>query len=165
MPESRLLGLSSSPDLADCSEHTEWSVTVGEPAAVRGDDRSLLLDDEVRGDLLDLHGVQRTGPDGFTGGAALGGFIAAWLIPAFGWRAVFYFGGTIPLVIALLMYFLLPESLQFMVVRRKSQEQIGKWLKRVDPNAVSLECLSFNSLARSKNSSSFGFEPGQPPSM
>ncbi len=48
---------------------------------------------------------------GFTAGAAIGGFIAAWLIPAYGWRSVFYFGGSIPVVIALLMVFLLPESL------------------------------------------------------
>ena len=34
---------------------------------------------------------------GFTGGAAIGGFIAAWLIPAFGWRSVLYFGGGAPL--------------------------------------------------------------------
>ena len=40
---------------------------------------------------------------GFTAGAAIGGFIAAWLIPRFGWRSVFYFGGAVPLVIALAM--------------------------------------------------------------
>src|SRR5262249_27622536 len=33
---------------------------------------------------------------GFTAGAALGGLISAWLIPVFGWRAVFYFGGVAP---------------------------------------------------------------------
>ncbi len=37
---------------------------------------------------------------GFTVGAAIGGFVAAWLIPAFGWRSVFIFGGVVPLVIA-----------------------------------------------------------------
>lgn len=69
---------------------------------------------------------------GFTGGAALGGFVSAWLIPAFGWRSVFYFGGVLPLVIALAMILWLPESLQFMVLRRKSPEKIGKWLTRID---------------------------------
>ena len=56
---------------------------------------------------------------GFTGGAAIGGFIAAWLIPRFGWRSVLYFGGAVPLAIALAMLLWLPESLQFLVVRRK----------------------------------------------
>ena len=40
---------------------------------------------------------------GFTVGAAIGGFVAAWLIPAFGWRSVFIFGGAVPLVIAVAM--------------------------------------------------------------
>ena len=37
--------------------------------------------------------------------------------------------------------------------------------KRVAPNATSRACFSFRSRARAKNSLSFGFEPGQPPSM
>ena len=40
-------------------------------------------------------------PDAWVGhsaGAAIAGFVANWLIPAFGWRSVFYFGGTVPLV-------------------------------------------------------------------
>ena len=70
---------------------------------------------------------------GFTAGAAIGGFVAAWLIPAFGWRSVFYFGGVVPLVIALAMLFWLPESLQFMVLRGKNRENVGEWLQRIDP--------------------------------
>lgn len=72
---------------------------------------------------------------GFTGGAALGGFISAWLIPAFGWRSVFYFGGAVPLVIALAMLIWLPESLQFLVLRGKRRGQIARWLKRIDATA------------------------------
>jgi MFS transporter, AAHS family, 4-hydroxybenzoate transporter len=72
---------------------------------------------------------------GFTAGAALGGFVAAGLIPSFGWRAVFYFGGVIPFMVALLMFFWLPESLQFLVLRGKSKEKIGHWLARVEPDA------------------------------
>lgn len=70
---------------------------------------------------------------GFTAGAAFGGFVAAWLIPAFGWRSVLYFGGTIPLIIAALMYFLLPESAQFLVLRGKHLDRVGTWLNRIDP--------------------------------
>ncbi len=72
---------------------------------------------------------------GFTAGAALGGFLAAWLIPAFGWRAVFYFGGVIPLVIGLLMFLYLPESLQYLVIHGKKKETIERWLKRLNPAA------------------------------
>ena len=70
---------------------------------------------------------------GFTAGAAIGGFISAWLIPAFGWRSVFYFGGAVPLLIACAMFFWLPESLQFMVLRGRNRETVYKWLKRIDP--------------------------------
>jgi MFS transporter, AAHS family, 4-hydroxybenzoate transporter len=73
--------------------------------------------------------------NGFTVGAAFGGPIAAWLIPNYGWRGVFYFGSVTPLVIALLMFFLLPESLQFLVLRSGNRAKIARWLKRVDPSA------------------------------
>jgi AAHS family 4-hydroxybenzoate transporter-like MFS transporter len=71
---------------------------------------------------------------GFTAGAAFGGFIAAWLIPAFGWRSVFYFGGSVPLLISLAMFVALPESLQFLSVHRKNLAQLDRWLCRIDPN-------------------------------
>jgi AAHS family 4-hydroxybenzoate transporter-like MFS transporter len=70
---------------------------------------------------------------GFTAGAAVAGFVSAWMIPAFGWRSVFYFGGVTPLVIAVMMLLWLPESLQFLVVRRRHLDKVGRWLKRIDP--------------------------------
>lgn len=54
---------------------------------------------------------------GFTVGAALGGFVSAALIPAYGWRAVFYVGGAVPLALGVAMVFALPESLQFLVLK------------------------------------------------
>ena len=73
--------------------------------------------------------------NGFTAGAAFGGFIAAWLIPRFGWRSVFYFGSAAPLLIAAIMIFALPESLQFLVLHRKHLDQAVRWLRRIDPTA------------------------------
>jgi AAHS family 4-hydroxybenzoate transporter-like MFS transporter len=70
---------------------------------------------------------------GFTAGGAMAGFVSAWLIPAFGWRSVFYVGGLTPLVIACLMFMWLPESLQFLVVRRRRLDKVGAWLRRIDP--------------------------------
>jgi AAHS family 4-hydroxybenzoate transporter-like MFS transporter len=69
--------------------------------------------------------------NGFNLGAALGGFVAAWLIPNFGWRSVFYFGGAVPLVVAILMIFFLPESLQLMVLRGADSKKIAKALKPI----------------------------------
>ena len=72
--------------------------------------------------------------NGFTIGAAVAGFIATYLIPRFGWRSVFYFGGTVPLVIGLLMFVALPESLQFLTLRKRSLDKVRHWLKRVEPS-------------------------------
>ena len=70
---------------------------------------------------------------GFTVGAALGGFVAAWMIPAFGWPSVFVFGGAVPLVIALAMIWGLPESLQFLAVSGRGRETLAHWLRQLDP--------------------------------
>jgi MFS transporter, AAHS family, 4-hydroxybenzoate transporter len=67
----------------------------------------------------------------FNVGAAIGGFIASGLIPRYGWRSVFIFGGVVPLIVALLMIFLLPESLQFMVLRGRAKDKIVRWLSRM----------------------------------
>ena len=41
--------------------------------------------------------------NGFTAGAAIGGVIASWLVPAYGWKSVFYAGGMLPVLIGILM--------------------------------------------------------------
>lgn len=73
---------------------------------------------------------------GFTVGAVVGGLVSAALIPAYGWRAVFYVGGLAPLVIGLLMLPLLPESMQFLVLRGGRTEQVAQWLRAIDPTVV-----------------------------
>jgi MFS transporter, AAHS family, 4-hydroxybenzoate transporter len=70
---------------------------------------------------------------GFTAGAMVAGFVSFWLIPRFGWRSVFYFGGAIPLLIGAVMLFLLPESLQYLALHGKNPEKLARWLRRVDP--------------------------------
>jgi AAHS family 4-hydroxybenzoate transporter-like MFS transporter len=62
--------------------------------------------------------------------------VSAWLIPAFGWRAVFYFGGVTPLVIAAFMFVGLPESLQFLVLRKGDRQNVARWLRRIDPDVA-----------------------------
>ena len=72
--------------------------------------------------------------NGFTAGAALGGFVAAWLLPRYGWRSVFYFGSAVPLLIGFAMIAMLPESLQFLALQGKKLEQLGRWLQRIQPS-------------------------------
>ncbi|CAM5182010.1 4-hydroxybenzoate transporter PcaK [Castellaniella defragrans] len=70
---------------------------------------------------------------GFIVGGAIGGAIAAWLIPAFGWQSVFVAGAVAPLALAVLILLLMPESPQFMAFKQRSATQIARILKRIDP--------------------------------
>jgi AAHS family 4-hydroxybenzoate transporter-like MFS transporter len=92
---------------------------------------------------------------GFTLGAALGGFIAAGLIPRFGWRSVFVFGGIVPLVIGVLMFAVLPESLEFLAVRRRRPDKVGRWLKQLDPALAIDQATAFVATDRERQGAPF----------
>lgn len=62
---------------------------------------------------------------GMPAGAMTGGLLAAYLIPHFGWQALFLFGGCAPLAISLLVAVALPESLEFLV-RRNTRVDIDR---------------------------------------
>lgn len=70
---------------------------------------------------------------GFPIGSSMGGFISAWLIPHFGWQSVLILGGIMPLALAVVLVFLLPESARFLVVHNKPQPQIAAILRRIAP--------------------------------
>jgi MFS transporter, AAHS family, 4-hydroxybenzoate transporter len=70
---------------------------------------------------------------GFTGGAIAGGLISATLIPWGGWRSVFFVGGVLPLGIAAVMYWRLPESLLFLSSQQGTQEKLRQLLGRIAP--------------------------------
>ncbi|WP_434630147.1 MFS transporter [Chromobacterium sp. CV08] len=75
---------------------------------------------------------------GFTAGALLGGLLAAWLIPAHGWRAVFVVGGVAPLLLWLPMLSGLPESARFLLLRGRPAQALF-WLRRMEP-ALPADC-------------------------
>src|SRR3954451_6450486 len=70
---------------------------------------------------------------GFSIGAALGGLIAAALIPAYGWRSVFLLGGIVPLLLAPVLGFALPESVRFLALSGGYNERVAKLLGRAFP--------------------------------
>jgi AAHS family 4-hydroxybenzoate transporter-like MFS transporter len=72
---------------------------------------------------------------GFTLGSGLGGVLAAHLIPEYGWRSVLLVGGYLPIACAVLFYFLLPESVRFLVLRKPGSPQIAATLRRIAPGA------------------------------
>jgi AAHS family 4-hydroxybenzoate transporter-like MFS transporter len=70
---------------------------------------------------------------GYTAGSALGGFIAAQLIPAFGWPSVFVLGGAAPIILATVSLFVLPESVRFLMLKRGRSDLVLALLRRVRP--------------------------------
>ncbi len=71
---------------------------------------------------------------GYPLGATVGGFIAAPLLPAFGWESIFLVGGMATLLIGLVAYFYMPESLQFLLVKggNDALPKINDILRRLD---------------------------------
>jgi AAHS family 4-hydroxybenzoate transporter-like MFS transporter len=72
---------------------------------------------------------------GYTLGGTLGGFIAAKLIPAFGWPAVFKLGGIAPIVLAAFVAFALPESVRFLALRRDQPARVLSILQKLAPDS------------------------------
>jgi MFS transporter, AAHS family, 4-hydroxybenzoate transporter len=70
---------------------------------------------------------------GFSVGAALGGLIAAALIPSFGWRSVFVVGGVAPLLLVPILAWRLPESVRFLVLAGRAPERVAALLRLIDP--------------------------------
>ena len=73
---------------------------------------------------------------GFPLGAAFGGFLAAWMIPQFGWRSVLMLGGIAPLLLAAAMLALLPESVRYMVANAQPVERVRAALARISSRAA-----------------------------
>jgi benzoate transport len=55
---------------------------------------------------------------GYSIGATVGGALAAWAIPQYGWRSAFVIGGTMSLLLLPVAWRKLPESMDFLVTRR-----------------------------------------------
>ncbi len=73
---------------------------------------------------------------GFSIGAALGGLLAADLIPRFGWRSVFTVGGIAPLVMLPMLALRLPESVRFLALRGDASGRVAELLRKISPKTA-----------------------------
>jgi MFS transporter, AAHS family, 4-hydroxybenzoate transporter len=64
-------------------------------------------------------------------GGMLGAAIAAEIIPAFGWQAIFIVGGALPLLAVAVLYFLLPESPRYLAAHASRGAELAAILNRV----------------------------------
>jgi AAHS family 4-hydroxybenzoate transporter-like MFS transporter len=70
---------------------------------------------------------------GFTLGSAVGGLIAASVLPSHGWRVLLVGGGVAPLVLAPVLGALLPESGRYLVTKGNAHDRIAAVLRRIAP--------------------------------
>jgi AAHS family 4-hydroxybenzoate transporter-like MFS transporter len=64
-------------------------------------------------------------------GGMLGGLIAARVLPAYGWRALYQIGGALPLGFAIILWLALPESPRFLALRPASWPTLSRLLVRM----------------------------------
>jgi MFS transporter, AAHS family, 4-hydroxybenzoate transporter len=72
---------------------------------------------------------------GYTAGSSGGGWLAAEIVPPFGWRSIFFIGGTGGLIIAAGLLIGLPESLKFLALRRRGDRRILVYARKLQPSA------------------------------
>lgn len=68
-------------------------------------------------------------------GSAIGGSIAAKLVPVHGWQIIFVIGGALPLVLCPVLIAWLPESLALLALDERSSDRVRALLMRIDPSA------------------------------
>ncbi|HSW38913.1 MAG TPA: MFS transporter [Acidobacteriota bacterium] len=81
-------------------------------------------------------------------GALTAGFVAPLIINAWTWQGIFIVGGILPLLLALVLYLFLPESVRFMMERRPDDARIATTLKKmapdIDPSRIYAEANTAN---------------------
>jgi AAHS family 4-hydroxybenzoate transporter-like MFS transporter len=71
---------------------------------------------------------------GYTLGGSGGGFIAAGLMPSYGWQVVFLVGGVVPLILAAVLLFALPESMRFLALHPQRHDEALRIARSVRPD-------------------------------
>lgn len=90
---------------------------------------------------------------GFSLGFVIAGVVAAQLVPLYGWHSLLWVGGSMPLLLGIILIFILPESLNFMVTTRFELEAILKVVRRLAPDL------------RLSNRATFTVDTGKPASI
>jgi AAHS family 4-hydroxybenzoate transporter-like MFS transporter len=73
---------------------------------------------------------------GYSLGTASGGYVANLLIPIFGWKSVFIFGGAFSFCCAGVLFVMLPESIRFLASKGQASERIAKTVRRIAPDQL-----------------------------
>ena len=70
---------------------------------------------------------------GYPLGAMMTSVVAGFILPDYGWRGMFWFGGALTLTMAIVAWILLPESLKYLLEKRPANalERINKILRKL----------------------------------
>ncbi|CCD86421.1 putative hydroxybenzoate transporter; membrane potein [Bradyrhizobium sp. ORS 285] len=80
---------------------------------------------------------------GYVAGGSAGGLIAAWLVPQFGWPIVFWIGGVLPLIAAVVSFYALPESIKYLVVHGKQPDEVARIVNHIEPGLAATPASRF----------------------
>lgn len=89
-------------------------------------------------------------------GGTLAGLLGIQVLPAIGWRALFIIGGIVPLVAAVALRFLLPESPQFLVRRRDRWHELIAVMRRMGHTLAPGTTFVDPAVGRAVSQASFG---------
>lgn len=79
---------------------------------------------------------------GFPLGSTIGGLVSTWLIAEFDWHSVFVVGGVLPLLLLPVLWFMLPESVRFLVAKGAPESKIAPIVAKIDANASVSEFIA-----------------------
>ena len=80
---------------------------------------------------------------GVTLGSGTPGPVAGWLVPEYGWKILFLIGGVVPLIAAVVLFFLLPESVKFLVRRPERRAELLQTARAMRPDLALTDDTQF----------------------
>ncbi len=69
-------------------------------------------------------------------GGAIPGFLSIAFVPTYGWQFLFFVGGIVPILIGVIGFFGLPESIKFMTLHEKHRGAMEKLIHQIRPDFV-----------------------------
>jgi MFS transporter, AAHS family, 4-hydroxybenzoate transporter len=67
-------------------------------------------------------------------GGAIPGFVTAVFVPTHGWQILFYIGGIVPIIIGLVAWMGLPESIKYMAIHEHQRSRMEATIRSIQPN-------------------------------
>ncbi len=96
---------------------------------------------------------------GITTGSAAPGLVAAFVVPAHGWKSLFVLGGVVPLAVGIGLIFALPESVKYLALRGGRQAALVRTLRRMRPDRTIPDDAVFTLATNARPVAGAGMKP------